>query len=247
MESDQPNGPMEFFKAQHGAFAHTIRTRRGESSFVRELSAQAFDSFDGNVAIQAEGMPALACHEGCAACCTLRVVASAPEILLVAQYIVATKPAYATIGVDLARRIADEDAVTRGLDESRRMALRRRCPFIETGSCLIYAVRPLACRGHASYDKRGCFDAAAGRDGEAKISEPHLVVRSLVQNALLSALRDAGLAWRLYELNRALDIALGDSNAEQAWLAGDDPFLSAALTEIDAQDMAATFDAIKNG
>lgn len=247
MTTNQPNGPMDFFKAQHIAFAETIRRRRGEATFVRELSAQAFDSFDGNVAIQAEGLPALACHDGCAACCTLRVVASAPEILLVAQYIVATKTAYAKIGVDLARRIADEDAVTRGLDERRRMALRRRCPFIENGSCLIYMVRPLACRGHASYDKRACFDAAAGRGVEAKVSEPHLVVRSLVQNALLSALRDASLAWRLYELNRAADIALADQNAERAWVEGGDPFLSAALADVDALDMAATFDAIKNG
>ncbi len=247
MTTNDANGPMDFFKAQHGAFTETIRTRRTAPAFVRELSAQAFDSFDGNVSIQAEGLPALACHDGCAACCTLRVVASAPEILLVAQYIVATKSAYAKIGVDLARRIADEDQVTRGLDERRRMALRRRCPFIEKGSCLVYVVRPLACRGHASYDKRACIDAAAGRGGEASVSEPHLIVRSLVQNALLSALRDAGLAWRLYELNRALDIALTDPGAEQAWIAGGDPFLAAALAEVDARDMAATFDAIKAG
>lgn len=247
MTTNDPNGPMAFFKAQHAAFAQTIRTRRDAPAFVRELSAQAFDSFDGNVAIQAEGLPALACHEGCAACCTLRVVASAPEILLVAQYIVATQTAYATVGVDLARRIAEDDAVTRGLDERRRMALRRRCPFIENGRCLIYVVRPLACRGHASYDKRACFDAAAGRGGEAKVSEPHLIVRSLVQNALLSALRDAGLAWRLYELNGATGIALADPGAEQAWLAGGDPFLAAALADVDAKDMAATFDAIKAG
>lgn len=245
MATGEDNGPLEFFKALHGAFVATIRARRAAPTLVRELSAQAFDSFDGNVSIQAEGMPALACHEGCAACCTLRVVASAPEALLVAQYIIATRPAYAKLGVDLARRIADEDAVTRGLDEKRRMALRRRCPFIENGSCLVYNVRPLACRGHASYDKRACFDAAAGRGVDAKVSEPHLVVRSLVQNALLSALRDAGLAWRLYELNRAIAIALSDPDAEKAWLSGADPFLEAAIAEVNAQDMAATFDAIK--
>lgn len=245
MATGDDNGPLDFFRAMHEAFAATIRACRAAPAFVRELSAQAFDSFDGNVAIQAEGMPKIACHEGCAACCTLRVVASAPEALLVAQYIVATRAAYAKIGVDLARRIAEEDVVTRGLDEKRRVALRRRCPFIENGSCLIYKVRPLACRGHASYDKRACFDAAAGRGGEAKVSEPHLVARSIVQNALLSALRDAGLAWGLYELNSAVAIALSDAGVEKAWLDGSDPLLPAALAETDAKEMAATFDAIK--
>jgi Fe-S-cluster containining protein len=247
MDTSAQNGPMAFFKAQHAAFAATIRGRRGERGFVRELTAQAFDSFEGNVAIQTEGMPQIACHVGCADCCMLRVVGSAPEILLVAQYIVATRPAFAKVGIDLAQRLADEDRVTRGLDEQRRMALRRHCPFIENGSCAIYMVRPLACRGHAAYDRSACFDAAAGLGGDAKVSEPHLVVRSLVQNALLSALRDAGLAWRLYELNRAAEIALSDPKSEEAWLAGDDPFAAAAAPEVDARQMATAFDEIKAG
>ena len=126
------------------------------------------------------------------------------------------------------------------------MALRQPCPYIENRLCLIYPVRPLACRGHASYNKRACIDAAAGRGGQPPISTPHLVVRSLVQNALLSALRDVGLAWRLYELNKAVNLALSDSNLEKRWIAGEDPLVAAAI-EIDAQDMATTFDAIKSG
>jgi Fe-S-cluster containining protein len=173
MGNGDDNSPLALFKALREAFSETIRSRRGSPDLVKELSVQAFDSFDGNVAIQIEDMPALACHQGCAACCDLRVAATAPEILLIAQYIVATRPAFAGIGVDLGDRIARDAAITSGLDDDQRLALRRPCPFIEDSLCLVYRVRPLACRGHASFDKAACAEAMVDMDREALVSMPH--------------------------------------------------------------------------
>jgi Fe-S-cluster containining protein len=246
MGNSDDNTPLALFKALQQAFGETIRARRGSSDLVKDLSVQAFDSFDGNIAIQIEDMPALACHQGCAACCDLRVAATAPEILLIAQYIVATKPAFAGIGVDLADRVARDAAITSGLDNKQRLALRRFCPFIEDGLCLIYRVRPLACRGHASFDKAACAEAMVGLNSEALVSMPHFLVRCVVQNALLASLRDAGVAWGLYELNSALDLALTNPGAEAAWRGGGDPLASASIADADAREMAATFDAIKS-
>jgi len=73
----------------------------------------------------------------------------------------------------------------------------------------------------------------------------HLNIRSLVQNALQSALRDAGLAWGNYELNQALQIALCDETCEAAWMAGVDVFAPALITEVSLEEMAETFDVIK--
>ncbi len=247
MGNGDDNTPLALFKALQEAFGETIRDRRRRPDLVKELSVQAFDSFDGNVAIQIEDMPALACHQGCAACCDLRVAATAPEILLIAQYVVATRPAFFRIGLDLAHRVARDAAITAGLDEERRLALRRPCPFIENGLCLVYRARPLACRGHASYDKIGCAEVVADRDREALVSMPHFLVRCVVQNALLASLRDAGLAWGLYELNSALNLALTNPDAETAWRAGGDPLAGASIAGADAREMAATFDAIKFG
>ena len=233
------NTPLALFKALQRAFGETIRERRGRPDLVKELSVQAFDRFDGNVAIQIEDMPALACHQGCAACCDLRVAATAPEILLIAQYIVATRPAFFRIGVDLADRVARDAATTSGLDDAQRLALRQPCPFIENGLCLVYRARPLACRGHASFDKAACAEAVVDLDHEALVSMPHFLVRCVVQNA--------GLAWGLYELNSALNLALTNPDAEATWRAGGDPLASASIAGADALETAATFDAIKFG
>lgn len=229
------------------AFGNTIRVYRERPEFVGALCAQAFDSFEGNLAIQTEGAPAIACKGDCPACCVLRVVATAPEIFLVARFISANAANLAKRGVDLVHRIAETDALGGGRSESERMALRRLCPFIEDGLCLAYRVRPLACRGHASYDKDACLQATAGNSVDAAVSTPHLVVRSLVQNAMMSALRDAGLAWRVYELNRALAITLASPEAEAKWALGDDPLLPAMAAEFDVHEAEATFDAIRAG
>lgn len=235
----EEDGALAFFRAQHRAFTQTLGERREREDMVPALLAQAYSSFEGNVEVQAEGQPAIACHKGCATCCTMRVIATAPEVLMLARYIGA-----AASTADLRQRLVEADQATRGCDEGQRVALRRRCPFITKGACVIYPARPLACRGHASYDKRACVEAAAGRIDRIPLSMPHMMVRSLIQNAMQSALRDAGYIWAAYELNHALTIALGDEGCEAAWRAGEDVFAPAVVTEISLEEMAEVFDRI---
>lgn len=243
----EEDGALAFFKAQHRAFAETLAQRRGGDDLVPALLTQAYSSFEGNVAAQAEGQPPIACHKGCATCCTIRVIATAPEALMVARYVRVADAALKQAGIDLRQRLAEADSATRGRDERQRVALRRRCPFIAKGVCVIYPARPLACRGHASYDKRACAEAAAGRLEGIPLSMPHMMVRSLVQNAMQSALRDAGYVWATYELIHALSIALADEGCEAAWLAGADVFAPALVNDISLEEMANTFDRIHAG
>jgi Fe-S-cluster containining protein len=241
------DGPRVFFNAMSQALGETIVARRSGGEVVGALCAQAFGLFDKNVAIQSEGAPALACQGECAACCRLRVVATAPEILLIARFVEVNHDALRARGVDLPRRIAEAAAACGNLSEAQRMVARRDCPFIERGLCLAYKVRPLACRGHAAFNREACGQVAEGKNVEAAISTPHLLVRSLVQNALMRALRDANLAWGLYELNSALRISLQRPDTLDAWLAGGDPFASAAIPDFDLGEAAATFDQIAAG
>lgn len=235
------DGALVFFKAQHRAFVDAIN---GHGDILPAVMSLACSSFEGNVEIQAQGQPDIACHKGCATCCTIRVVATAPEVLMAARYIRHTAPAFAKQHIDLRQRLVEADAATRRLSERERVVLRHRCPFISQGVCVIYPVRPLACRGHASHDKKACVDTAASRLDSIPFSMPHMMVRSLVQNAMQSAMRDCGLTWAVYELNHALAIALSDECSEGDWLAGGDIFADARITDIDPEEMAGVFDSI---
>lgn len=243
--SDADHGARAFFLDMHRAFDATLQRCAGRPELTEAMLSQAFDSFHGNVAIQCEDEPPLACGRGCATCCTLRVSATAPEVWLVSRFLKAVAPKLLERGIDLWGQVREADAQTRGLDEAGRVGLRQRCPFIARGVCVIYSVRPLACRGHASHDVRACADAAAGRRAEVPYSVGHLMVRGLVQNAMQSALRDAGLAWRCYELNHALMIAAANPQAEAEWLAGADVLAEAAVGEVPADEMAAVFDQLR--
>jgi len=231
------HGPVLFFKAHQQAFRQTTSQYARHRHLIDGLLSRAFSSFEVNAAEQSRGAPAPVCYDGCATCCTLRVTATAPEVLLIARQVAGAPAA-------LTGRLLAADKVTRGLGETERVRLRRPCPFLRHASCLIYPVRPLACRAHISYDENACVEAAAGRRQEIPNSPAHLTVRSLIQNAMQSALRDAGLAWGLYELNQAVCLALGNPGCEQDWLDGGDIFSAAQVDEVSPEEMAQTYDAI---
>jgi Fe-S-cluster containining protein len=235
----------EFFQALQRAFSATLAAAGRAPVAIDALLRQSHDTFDGNLAEQCAGEAALACERGCAACCSLRVTATAPELLLAARFLRAVQPALRVRGIDLVAGLRAADRRTRGLSEPQRVALRQTCPFIARGVCVIYAVRPLACRGHASHDRAACGAAAAGRVAQVPHSEGHRRLRALVQNALQSALRDGGLAWSAYEFNQGLLAALDDDASEARWLAGDDPFADAAIADVSAAEMAAVFDQLR--
>lgn len=238
------SGPSTFFKATSHAFSETISSCRTRPELVALLCAQAFDGFSKNVEIQAEGEPTLACHGECSACCRLRVAATAPEIFLLARFVTVNAAAFAARDVMLFKRIADADQAIGGLSEEQRMLVQYACPLIEGELCLAYKVRPLACRGHAAFDKALCVAAARGEAVETPVSTSHLVVRSLVQNALMSALRRSGLAWGLYEVNRALNVALSAPDALEQWISGQDPLAHARIPDFDLIEAGAIFDAV---
>ncbi|NJA07486.1 YkgJ family cysteine cluster protein [Methylococcaceae bacterium WWC4] len=231
-----------FYAAQAQAFAETLARFRG-GDLIGAILTQAFSSFDGNVGFEAGDYPPVDCDKGCATCCTLRVTATAPEVLLIERFIRHGQARGREL--NLAKRVVKANAETAGLDEARRVALRRRCPFLERGVCMIYPVRPLACRGHACYDRKACVDAAKGRITEIPYSEPHRQFRSLIQNALQSTLRDAGYGWGLYELNQAVTLALADASNLDRWLAGENLWPGAAIGDVAPADMAAVFDRLK--
>lgn len=207
------------------------------------VADSAFDLFERNIGPQTRNLPALACRKGCPSCCSLRVTATAPEIFLLADYVVRIDATPGGAALALKRCIALADRATRGVSEAERMARRKPCPFIVHGVCIVHPVRPLACRGHASFDRQACVRAVAGRDVEVPLSGPHQALRGLVQSALQSSLRAAGLPWGLYEINHGLVLALDGTARAAAWLAGRDSLAPAAVA-FDADAAQAQFDAL---
>ncbi|MFG1249361.1 YkgJ family cysteine cluster protein [Xanthobacter flavus] len=237
------DGPAAFFRAQHAAFGATLGAHAGSAEIVDRIWIQAFSSYEHNVAEQAKDLPPLACHKGCGTCCRIQVAATMPEVLMVARYVRAMSEGFRKVGIDLPARLAAAQATAPAA--SGTMALGGECPFLAEGICVIYPVRPLACRGHVSFDAEACIAALEGEADEVPVSESHRTVRALVQGALQSALRDAGKPWALYDLLGALRIALAHPDAEAAFRAGEDVLDPAIIAHVSREEMGRTFDRLK--
>ncbi|MFG1225337.1 YkgJ family cysteine cluster protein [Xanthobacter wiegelii] len=237
------DGPAAFFRAQHAAFGATLQAHGGSAEIVDRLWMQAFSSYAHNVTEQTKDLPPLACHKGCGTCCRIQVAATMPEVLMVARYVRAMAEGFRKVGIDLPARLAAAQGANPAT--SGTMALGAECPFLAEGICVIYPVRPLACRGHVSFDAEACIAALEGEADEVPVSESHRTVRALVQGALQSALRDAGKPWALYDLLGALRIALAHPDAEGAFRAGADVLDPAIISHVSRAEMGRTFDRLK--
>lgn len=121
------------------------------------MSDAASASFRDNFPNQ----PVYACKDGCAACCHLFVAVPPGVAEAIAAHIEATfsETQQATLLVRL------NEAAAAAVEAKEPVRLRRRCPLLgEDDRCLVYEVRPLACRGFTSTSVSRCrqivFDPA---------------------------------------------------------------------------------------
>ncbi len=225
------NSPADFFRATSRSFRDAIKAHRGQAGLIGALCAQAFDCFDKTVPALPHA-PELACEGECSGCSRLGAVATAPEILLLAHSLYGIEHGAA----------AESDSAAQRPDHLWN------CPLVENRLCLAHKLRPLTCRGGVGYRALDCDKLARaaddGADNEASLPRPHLIVRSLVQNAMMNALRGEGMSWGLYEIAGGLRIARDAPMAAREWLAGGDPLAPASAPEFDRHRAAAIFDTI---
>ncbi|HZS38225.1 MAG TPA: SEC-C metal-binding domain-containing protein [Polyangia bacterium] len=170
--------------------------------------------------VESRGEFAIACREGCDACCGNFVRASLPEAIAIAQFLVehpdvrarfeAKLPGWRERGApelgELAALLernggppaagADREAYGRaGVSFGQK---RNLCPFDEGGRCEIYPVRPTVCR--AVYVLDTAEFCTPGRGAPRQVTHP----------ALDAAMLDAGRA-----MSRA-SLALGGKPYEEA-------------------------------
>lgn len=236
------------YQALHRRFDEALVRLAGRTALVPALLGMAFEQLElgSEPAVDApQPPPAPACAAGCASCCQLRVLATAPEVFLMTRFLRSIVPPLAERGIDLIGPLRAVQATTQGLGEFARAQRRQPCAFVVQGRCIVYAVRTLACRGHVSFDRQACEQSFKGLMVVVPQDEARRITRGLVQNALQSALRDAGLACQLYELHHALVLAWDGEDTEAAWAHGADPLAAAAADDVPRAEMAKVFDRLR--
>jgi Fe-S-cluster containining protein len=171
----------------------------------------------------------IACKEGCAWCCYLRVDVAAPEVFRIVAYV---RASLREDEIDsLRNRVVEANDATRGLSPDARFALSLPCPLLVNDRCSVYSVRPMACRGMNSFDARECENAWRNPRSLPVIPQyPVLVLNySSFLQALCDSLNIAGVDGNPLELNAALRIALETPDVIDRWMAGEAVFARAGV------------------
>ncbi|MEP7051011.1 MAG: YkgJ family cysteine cluster protein [Pseudomonadota bacterium] len=173
---------------------------------------------------------AIACQEGCHWCCHMKVLATAPEVFALADYL--RRGAGLGVFDRVKARAAALAQDPRIFSTDAKVAAKIPCAVLtETGACAGYEARPLACRGWNAFDAETCRleledDTVFGERNDALAREC-----AAVSLGLVTALADAQLPNELLELTSALHIALSDETAPARWAAGEPVFARAVLPE----------------
>ena len=172
---------------------------------------------------------AVACHAGCHWCCHMKVSVTAPELFALAEYLQTSVSAAAR--QQITARVAELSQDPRIFSADAKVEARIPCAMLsEAGACLVYAARPLACRGYNSLDAESCRRSLDDDLEIVESNEPLARDCAAVALGLLAGIEDAGLPAELLELTAGLHIALSEPDALQQWLAGR-PVFAAALAE----------------
>ena len=172
----------------------------------------------------------IACGPGCPYCCHVRVTASPPEVLLIADHVRRNWSAERV--ATLKHKLANLDQFTRGRDDGEREAMRLPCPALVDNSCGVHDVRPTSCRGVASADVEACRRSYASRMEEpVPLVALQATAADAVGYGILAGLTEAGFPLENVELIAGLRIALETEDAARLWLDGE-PVFAAATTAV---------------
>ena len=215
-------------EAQRRATGKALAGRRSVARLMRMMAAALarVDKAVGRVNELSPPPRPIACGPGCPYCCHIRLTASPPEILLVADHLQRTLPADRLAA--LGRKLANLDRLTRGRDAEAREMMRLPCPMLVDNSCSVHAVRPTSCRAVASVDAAACRRAYASRMAEPV---PQVALQLNAANGvgygLIAGLVDAGYPVENVEFIAGLRIALETDDAARRWLDGEPLFAAA--------------------
>ena len=124
------------------------------------------------------------------------------------------------------------------LGEGERITRNVKCPFLDDGRCIVYAVRPQSCRNYHATDSEGCrqsFEEPENLDIDPEFAPGVYQAGGAHVEAVSTAMREAGYDVHAYELNCALDAALSQPDARKRFALRLKPFTALSGEEVPAE------------
>jgi len=171
------------------------------------------------------------CQHGCAWCCHQAVLVSTQEVLLISRYLSEelTDEQRAVVH----RNALEKEAVTGDMTVREFLQTLHPCPFLKDHSCLVYPVRPMACRCYLSSDVDSCL-AQYHQPGNRQIMAALYDFPLRAGRSINEGIRAVLMQNRIITSEWLLEVFITKTFTRQEifdeWLSGEDPFTIRALT-----------------
>lgn len=202
-----------------------IQEAKKPEDFQRAL-ANYYKAADANTAECVSRTDAqLACREGCAFCCYLRVGVRAHEVFLIADFV--RNHFSLSEQADLISRLRQHVARVSRMTEIEHQTTNVPCPLLDGVRCSVYSVRPFACRGYHSLNVSSCAysfehpqDTVERRPTDPRLEGSWQMMCGLAHGVYESEKYDGNA----YELGAALLEALTNPATARRWRDGKKAF-----------------------
>lgn len=170
-----------------------------------------------------------ACGPGCAWCCHLRVETSIPELLVIHRELLAGSTPKGI--ASLKKWTREAASIGDLLDENIWYQHKIPCPFLDNNkACLIYAIRPFACRAHHSMDAELCKQ---GYEEGRRLMIPSFPLyrtsTDVYSTIFIKVMAERGFASFPVGFIKGLAMLLEEPTLAEAWLNGEDVFSPARI------------------
>lgn len=167
-----------------GQFTEAIRALYSAIDQLLEAFLQRAD---------AENQP-ISCKKGCAWCCHQEVFAITHEFLYLHEYVKSHLSEAERKRVLERAREKVKLTMNKALEE--QLKIRSACPFLDSGSCMVYEARPMACRIYLSASESSCrkeHDHPNDRRNFPGLFEFPLLAGRMMNEGFVAWLKQAGL------------------------------------------------------
>ncbi len=172
------------------------------------------------------------CAKGCSWCCYQAVLVSPQEVLLISRYL-SDELADAQQQV-ICWNAREKQAVTGTMSVREFLQYLQPCPFLLENSCLIYPVRPMACRVYLSADVNSClaqYHQPWNNEIMAALYDFPLHAGRSINEGIRAVLMQNRITTSEWLLEVLLCKTFDHTGIFDDWLSGKDPFTIRELSE----------------
>lgn len=134
------------------------------------------------------------CKKGCSWCCHQEVFAVSHEFLFLNDYVKHNFPGAGREKILERARKKVLLSMNRSVEE--QLKIRAACPFLDSGACMVYEARPMACRIYLSSSEPSCkkeHDTPGGRTVFPDLFEFPLLAGRMLNEGFVACLKQLGL------------------------------------------------------